>query len=138
MDKEPIPQTFLEELAKAAAKQKYEDQLKPNQFVVVYKHKDTDEVLGYHLDSFCQTTKDILAAKRYNGDNPYPQLEIITKNFRNMMTSTAGFFQTVNEDIRERCFAGQDVDDIYVDAVYLADGTDPQPPSYPIIITPKQ
>lgn len=124
-----------QKLMEAMAKTHEERQKLPHQYVVAYKRKDNDELIGYHLDTFNQTTQNILEAKRYQGERPDNQLSIIWQNlvFTLSMTqekidNTEGFesaFWKANLRIKERCYPGLTPDDLYIDAVYLADGMEP-------------
>ena len=112
------------------------NQKRPDQYVVAYKRKSDDSVIGYHLSTFCQITDDILRGKRYSGTNPDKQLAIIWKNFCSMLAKTeedtkkeglAGMFSTLSYKTKESQWQGINVDDVYIDAVYLAEGTEQQP-----------
>jgi len=106
-------------------------QNRPDQYVVAYKLKANDEIHGYHLDSFCQTTKEILRAKRYSGTQPDSQLAIIWKNLLHTLAQTeeagnkeglGGAFGQISYKIKQNCFPNLTPDDLYIDAVYLTDG----------------
>lgn len=109
-----------------------ERQKLPNQYVVAYKKISDDELIGYHASTFCQTTQDILQAKRYQGSNPYPQLEVIAKNLKSVLNfdpetvekDEYGFWE-ITKDVKENYFADINKDDVYLDPVYLTDGTPP-------------
>lgn len=104
-----------------------ERQRLPNQFVVGYYRKDTDERIGYHADTFCNMTNDILEAKRYSSDNPYPQLKIIFNNLKSLFKGypSDGIFSEITNRAKE-AFGNITLDNIYIDATYLEDGTEPQ------------
>ena len=116
-----------EELTKLLAKVKDELDKRPHQYVVAYyKHSD-DSLVGYHLSSFCQLTDDILQAKRYSGDNPYPQLETIAGNLKLLLDvkhETHELFYDLYVSIQQS-YGGLTSKDIYLDAIYLAEGTPP-------------
>lgn len=107
---------------------------RPNQFVVAYFNKSTDKLIGYHLSTFCQITDDILEVKRYSAEDPYPQLEIIFNNVKYVLDKEEhdGIFGHVYVSIREQ-FGGLTTKDIYLDAIYLAEGTPKQDFRYQII-----
>ena len=91
-------------------------------YVVSYKRKSDDTLIGYHLSTFCQVTDDKLNAKRYDGDNPYGQLQTIHNNIKNVLSTKEdddGFFGKVKWEIKQQYFKGLTIDDIYIDAVYL-------------------
>lgn len=116
-----------------------ERQSLPNQFVVVYKKMADDEVIGYHMSTMCNISKDILEAKRYSSEDPYPQLKIIAENIKHTLNDTdeSGMFYILNKHIQEEEFEGLKPEDIYIDAIYLADGTPTQEFRY-AIIDPKE
>lgn len=131
----PINEDLTPLIQQALKKVFDENQKKPFQYVVAYKRKDNEELIGYHADSFCQTTQDILQAKRYNGEDPYGQLEIIWKNIVSTLNTTeedtkkegiSGVFAKLSYSIKQNDFKGLSKDDIYIDAVYLTDGIEPQ------------
>ncbi len=118
---------ILDLLGEALKKNFEENQKKPNQYVVAYYKQSDDSLIGYHASTFCQVTQDILDAKRYSGDNPYSQLETIAKNVKyTLKESHEGMFAEINSKIRDEDFKGMKCDEIYMDAVYLADGTPTQ------------
>jgi hypothetical protein len=105
-----------------------EDQEKPFQYVVAYKRVADDTVIGYHESTFCNHTQDIEAGKRYNGENPYKQLETIDKNFKHMMNvkeSTDSLFAGVHLNT-QKTYGGLTYEDVYLEAVYLDEDTPPQ------------
>ncbi len=105
-----------------------EDQLKPFQYVVAYKRVADDTVIGYHASTFCNHTQDIEAGKRYNGENPYKQLQTIDKNFKYMMSVEEGsdvLFASIFLDT-QKSYGGLAYDEIYLEAVYLDEGVPPQ------------
>lgn len=122
MDKE-----VLNKLSEAIQAAFDEHQRQPNQFVVGYYKKDTDELIGYHADTFCNMTQDILNAKRYSSDNPYPQLKIIFNNLKALFEKYPhqGLFGTIANNAKE-AFGEIWLDNIYIDATYLQDGLEPQ------------
>lgn len=123
MKKEEI----IQKVTDAIKKMLDERQDRPDQYIVAYFRTSDDSLIGYHLSTFCQTTGDILKAKRYSGDNPYSQLAIIAKNLRyTLKKDHEGMFAKIHEQIRDIDFAGLDPGDIYMDAIYLAEGTPKQ------------
>lgn len=116
-DKNPATPELLEALAKALKKVFDEGQDRPDQYVVAYKRQKDDGVIGYHADSFCTVVTDILRGKRYSGEDPYPQLGIIANNLRSAMNKSRYV---------EAYMPGLTADDVYIDAVYLAEGTPKQ------------
>lgn len=122
MDKE-----VLNKLSEAIKEAFDERQKLPNQFVVGYYRKDNDERIGYHADTFCNMTQDILTAKRYASDNPYPQLKIIFNNLKSLFESypSDGMFSSITNSAKE-AFGNLELDNIYIDATYLEDGIEPQ------------
>lgn len=99
-------------------------QNEPYQYVIVYKRTDDDSIIGYHLSTFCTHTKDILEAKRYSGDNPYPQMEVIVRNLS--LTLAEGDNFEITKEIKKEYYNGLTFEDIYIDAVYLMEGTPKQ------------
>ncbi len=105
-----------------------EAQEKPFQYVVAYKRVADDTVIGYHASTFCNHTQDIEAGKRYNGENPYKQLQTIDKNFKYMMSVEEGsdvLFASIFLDT-QKSYGGLAYDEIYLEAVYLDEGVPPQ------------
>lgn len=102
-------------------------QERPDQYVVAIYKQANDERLGYHASTFCQVTKDILGAKRYAGLNASEQLKIISKNIKSALKeSHEGLFSELMNSIRDNDFEGLKFEEIYIDAVYLEDGTPKQ------------
>ncbi len=103
------------------------NQERPHQYVVGYFNKHSEELIGYHYDTFCNNGKEILEGKRYAGENPYPQLEIIFKNLKYTFDGYPheGMFGEANNKVREG-FGKLNLEDIYIDAVYLVEGTPKQ------------
>ena len=105
-------------------------QKEPNQYVVAYKRVDNDELIGYHLSTFCQITKDILEGKRYSGESPYPQLKIIANNVKNILACQLEpkleGWKAISQITKKAHFAEFGVGDVYLDAVYLTEGTPTQ------------
>lgn len=121
-------------------KQVHDDlQKRPNQYVVGYFRQSDNSLVGYHASTFCQITQDILNGKRYAGENPYPQLEIIAKNIKYTLDTEKfeGMFAEVNKSIQEG-FGGLKSKDIYLDAIYLAEGTPKQDFRYVIVDNTKE
>lgn len=113
---------ILEEIAEQV---KNELANRPDQFVVAYYKQGDDSLIGYHLSSFNQLTQDILEAKRYSGTNPYGQLEVIAHNLKDALDKQLdpdNPFYEVLLLIRED-YKGLNSKDIYLDAIYLAEGT---------------
>ncbi len=133
---------ITEVLADVLQKMHDEKQNRPNQYVVVYKRKSDDSLIGYHLSTFCQITDDILTAKRYAGESPDKQLSVIWDNFKSMMSTTeedckkeglAGIFRTLSYNTKTGQWKDIHIDNVYIDAVYLAEGTEKQPLSVVVI-----
>ena len=119
-----------------------EKQSRPDQYVVAYKRKSDDSLIGYHLSTFCQITDDILRGKRYSGESPDKQLAIIWNNFKSMMATTeedskkkglAGIFQTISYNTKTDQWKDINIEDVYIDVVYLAEGTEKQPLSVVVV-----
>jgi len=128
-------QELNQKLAEILKKIHDEEQDKPNQYVIAYYRKDNDRLIGYHYSTFCQLTNDILEAKRYNGENPYKQLRIICDNVKYILTdrNTSSMFYEFNIQIQKQ-FHNLSPEDVYVDAIYLADGSPKQDFRCPIIL----
>jgi hypothetical protein len=129
-DLEKIGQALVETLEKR--------QGRANQYVVAYKKKSNDQLIGYHTDSFCSLTSDILKAKRYAGDTPDGQLKTIWGNFESMINSSEenpGFLG-IPYIVKKAYWLEVDKEDVYIDAVYMADGV-PAQSFQAIIIDPK-
>lgn len=104
-------------------------QLRPDQFVVGYFRTKDDSLIGYHMSTWCNYTEDILEAKRYSAENPYPQLATISKNLKHVLVGEIkeeDFFGEIVKRVREAQWTGVQPDDVYLDAIYLAEGTPPQ------------
>ena len=128
-DKEKI----LKELVELLNKHMNEDDTPmDDQYVVGYYRVKDDKLLGYHLSTSCQITEEILDGKRYSDDNPYPQLEIISKNLKYILecTKEEPGFMGFGNIIREEYFEGYKHGGIYLQAIYLADGTPKKPVMY--------
>lgn len=99
-----------------------EQQLKPHQYVVGIYNKHTNKLIGYHLSTLCQVTQEITQAKRYNGENPYKQLETIWKNI-SYLVETQDFkdklFGDLFNEIKNKHYNKLTSKDIYIDAIYL-------------------
>jgi hypothetical protein len=106
-----------------------EDQLKPFQYVVAYKRVADDSVIGYHASTFCNHTQDIEAGKRYNGENPYKQLQTIDRNFKSLMETkepTDSLFAPIKLRLKAEQYTGLSYEEVYLEAVYLDEDTPPQ------------
>lgn len=114
-----------------AAKKEFEEKQKlPFQYVVAYYDK-SNNLLGYHADTFCNLTQEKMAGKRYSGENPYTQLEIIRKNLDYTLDMTEEkapkvFLGALNLRVKERHFKDLSKEDVFIDAVYLDEGIPPQ------------
>jgi hypothetical protein len=106
----------VDAIGEALKKSFEERQKRPDQYVVAYKKKN-EELIGYHADTFCNVTKNIFNGKRYAGSDPYSQLEVIWNNLKYAMSK---------ETYVEKYMPGLTIDDVYIDAVYLAEGMEPQ------------
>jgi hypothetical protein len=116
-------------LMEAMGKNFEENQQKPFQYVVAYKRIADDSVIGYHASTFCNTTKDLEKGKRYNGENPYKQLQTIDENFKHMMNvkeKTDSLFAPIHLETQKNCYAGLTYEQVYLEAVYLDEDTPPQ------------
>ena len=105
-----------------------EEQEKPFQYVVAYKRVADDTVIGYHASTFCNHTQDLDKGKRYNGENPYGQLQTIDKNFKHMMNikeKTDSLFAPIHLET-QKTYGGLDYKQVYLEAVYLDEDTPPQ------------
>lgn len=70
----------------------------------------------------------------WNGEDPYSQLQIIAKNVAYTLDKEhTGIFSEINNSIKNNDFGGLKSDEIYMDAIYLAEGTPKQNFSYQII-----
>jgi hypothetical protein len=115
---------LMEVMGKVFAKEQEE----PFQYVVAYKRVADDTVIGYHASTFCNYTKDIEAGKRYNGENPYKQLQTIDKNFKYMMSvreDSDEMFVRIHLET-QKSYSGLTYEDVYLEAVYLDEDTPPQ------------
>lgn len=132
-----IKKEVIEGIQKALNKAIQNEQQKPNQFVVAYYNKNNDSLFGYHLSTTCQLTDNILEAKRYNGDNPYEQIAVITNNLKGVFSTPdecpeeykgnlGELFWTLKNDTKNRYYKNIKFEDIYLDAIYLSDGMEPQ------------
>lgn len=115
-----------------------EKQNKPNQYIVAYYRMKDDTLLGYHLSTFCQLTQDILKAKRYNGENPTSQLQIIRKNLDYTLDITEesaekALMGGINLNIKNKYFEELEKSDVYIDAIPLEEGTPKQKFGFKII-----
>lgn len=93
-------------------------------YVVAYRKKSDGSLIGYHLSTFCQITDDKFLAKRYDGDNPYRQLQTIQNNITRVLETDendTGLFAPVRLAIKNNYFSGLEISDISLDAEYLED-----------------
>lgn len=105
------------------------DQEEPFQYAVAYRRVSDDSLLGYHGSTWCDLVKEKVNGKRYNGENPYAQLEIISKNVKNVLEvkeDGEGLFDGVKRQIKKQFYDGLTYEDIYLEADYLEEGTPPQ------------
>lgn len=111
-------------------------QSEPFQYVVGYFRQDNDELVGYHASTFCQITKDILQGKRYSGEDPTEQLKIIWNNISNVFNkyprNKSEFFGETQNMVREQ-FKELELKDIYIDVIYLEEGTPQQNFKYQVL-----
>ena len=124
-----IKDQIVEEIAVSLGKVFEEKQKEKHQYVVEYRNSNDDSLIGYHLSSFCQVGQNRLEAKRYSGDNPYPQLETIHKNLiytLNINEDSEGMFVNLSRKIKEDYFKGLSVSDVYLSADYLEEDVEPQ------------
>lgn len=120
-EREEILHTFAETFAEVLEKK----QDLPDQYVVEYRLKSTDSLIGYHRSTFCQVTPNRLDAKRYSGDNPFNQLAIIHTNIKHVLNTKEGdstLFSDLRLEIKNKYFKGYTIDDIYLQADYLEEG----------------
>lgn len=115
----------------------------PNQYIVAYKRKSDDSLIGYHISTFCQISQDPLDGKRYSGDKPDAQLSVIWKNFTYMMSKReepkkdiGGLVDSLSNIVKKGDWDGINPDDVYIDAVYLAEGM-PKQEFSAILVDPK-
>lgn len=129
--KEEIMKGVVNALSKAFD----ENQKQPNQYVVVFRTKDGDNILGYNSSTFCQLTDDIMNAKRYTNPDVDKQLATIWKNFQSVLKTTEedtkvtdirALFATLMFSVKKNYFMDVKEEDVYIDAVFLADGMEPQ------------
>ena len=105
------------------------EQEKPNQYVVQYRKVSDDSFLGYHASSMCQLTDDRESAKRYNGDNPYDQIQTIHGNLKTVLTADLPedhIFKEIYNSMKKNYYSGLTIKDIYLEAEYLDSNTPPQ------------
>lgn len=128
----PTPEETKEvvgKLMEVMAKNFDEDQQKPFQYVVAYKRVADESVIGYHASTFCNTTQNLENGKRYNGENPYKQLQTIDENFKHMMSvkeTTDSLFASIHLQTQKNNYAGLTYEQVYLEAVYLDADTPPQ------------
>lgn len=92
----------------------------PFQYIVAYYKVADDSLIGYHLSTFNQVTPNINQAKRYQGENPYKQLGVISNNLKGTLTDpNIGLFAELYESIKKKDFQGLKFEEVYIDAVYL-------------------
>lgn len=131
----------IQKLAEALEKSVQERQNRPFPYVVAYYKTANDELMGYHADSACSLTQERLNGKRYHGDNPYSQLEIIRKNLDYTLKvdpnqekeGLAGVFLNMAKSVKEKYYKDLNKEDIYIMAEYLEDDLPPQKFTYKII-----
>ncbi len=125
----------LNALMKSMQKTFEEKQNDPHQYVVAYMRQDNDELIGYHYDSFCTVGKDILEAKRYSGEDPYPQLKTISQNLKSILDNPNNpediFYSLVKRN--RGLFNNMKSSEVYMDAIYLCEGTPKQSFHYKIL-----
>jgi len=134
-----MKQEDLENIAQSLVESLEKRQGRANQYVITYKRKDNDEVIGYHADSFCSLVDDILQAKRYAGESPDGQLKICWNNFEAVMgcTEENPGFLGIPWIVKQRYWMDKKIEDVYTDAIYMADGV-PAQSFQAVIINPKE
>ncbi len=130
-----MDQKVIDGLTEYLKKAWEELQDRPDQYVVAYFKVADESLIGYHASTFCQVTDDILKGKRYAGEDPYPQLTTISKNIKDVLNEEkhTGVFAEILGDIKNTHFYGLKPEDIYMDAVYLSEGTPKQSFRYQIV-----
>lgn len=127
---------ILDELTQSMAQGFEERQKLDFQYVVVYKRKSDESLIGYHLSTWCQLTDEKFSAKKYQGENPYGQLATINKNLGlvlNAKETDTGFFASVRYQIKKTYFDGLTAEDIFIDAEYLESDAPKQTLSFVIV-----
>jgi hypothetical protein len=130
-------ENIINEIGEVIIKSMEESQEKAQYpYVVAYKRKSDDSLIGYHQSTFCQVTDNKFDGKRYNGDNPYRQLEVIHKNITSVLSteeSDTGFLAPAEYQIKKQHFDGLTIDDIYLDAEYLDENVPKQKFTFTLI-----
>jgi hypothetical protein len=128
-------QKVLDSLVKLMGEAFEKKQQLPHQYVVAYYRTKDDSLIGYHSSTSNTHKQEILEAKRYSGDNPYEQIQIIANNLKFTFKAKRGsnWLEDILVKNREHYYAGLSIDDIYLDAVYLAKGTPTQKFRYQIL-----
>lgn len=110
-----------------------ERQSDPDPYVVAY-YDENEQLMGYHASTACNLTQDKNRAKRYHGDNPYPQLAIIRKNLDYTLRAedpegTKGLerlFKVMAWTTKQAHFVGKTPEQIFIQAEWLDDNAPKQ------------
>lgn len=92
-------------------------------YIFKYVNKNTRELIGYHLSTFCQVGNKE-DAKRYTCSNGYEnQLEVISKNLKSTLNpNSTGMFSSITKSIRENDFKNLKFEEVEIYSEYLTDG----------------
>lgn len=97
-------------------------------YIFKYINKNTGELIGYHLSTFCQVGPKE-SAKRYQCKNgPEEQMEVIRENVKhvlNIKDSDEGIFSGITKSIKKNDFKGLSYEEVELEAEYLIDGVTP-------------
>lgn len=105
-----------------------EKQKEPDPYVVAY-YDENEQLMGYHASTACNLTQDKNRAKRYHGDNPYPQLAIIRKNLDYTLRAEdpgeakglKRFFKEMAWKTKQAHYIGKTPEQIFIQAEWLDD-----------------
>lgn len=87
-------------------------------YIFKYINKNTGELIGYHLSTFCQVGKKEQAKRYQCTDGPEAQMEIIRKNLKSTL-------ETKDTDKGMNDFKCLSYDEVELEAEYLIDGITP-------------
>lgn len=97
-------------------------------YIFKYTNKNTGELIGYHLSTFCQVGKKENAKRYQCTGGPEAQMEIIRRNLKGTLEikdSDNGLFSGIIKDIKKNDFNNLSFEEVELEAEYLIDGVTP-------------
>lgn len=104
-------------------------------YIFKYVNRNTGDLIGYHLSTFCQTGPKEKAKRYQCTGGPESQMDIIRKNLKytlEVKDNDDGLFSSLNRNTKETHFKGLSFEDIELESEYLIDGITPDDIEYRI------